>query len=152
AKKAGVVIDFRQGNASAMPFAEASFDCVVCVAAFKNFADPVGALNEIHRVLKPRGQASIYDLRKDAAREGIDQEVQLMRLSPWNALVTRWIFRFGLLKAAYTREQLERMAGESSFGGCEIGLRGIGLELRLTKADERCGNGSTSVSTSVQVA
>jgi hypothetical protein len=50
--------------------------------------------------------------------------------------VTRWIFRFGLLKAAYTREQLERMAAQSFFGRCEIRLHGIGLELQLTKADQ----------------
>jgi ubiquinone/menaquinone biosynthesis C-methylase UbiE len=78
-----------------MPFADASFDFVVCMALFKNFADPVGALNEIHRVLKPGGQASIYDLRKNAAHQDIDAEVRNMHLSASNALLTRWIFRFG---------------------------------------------------------
>ena len=134
AHKAGVTVDVRHGNASEMPFADRSFDFVVCMAAFKNFADPLGALNEIYRVLKPGGQASIYDLRKDAAREDIHHEVRAMQLSRWNELVTRWIFRFGLLKAAYTREQLERMATQSHFGRCEIRLQGIGLELQLTKA------------------
>src|SRR5262245_24567362 len=67
ALKANVSIDVRHGNAAAMPFADASFDFVVCTAAFKNFTDPIGALNEIHRVLKAEGQAAIYDLRKDAA-------------------------------------------------------------------------------------
>ena len=135
ANKVGVVVDVRHGNASEMPYAEALFDFVVCMAAFKNFSDPIGALNEIYRVLKPGGQASIYDLRKDTSLEDIDREVRLMQLSLWNTLLTRSIFRYGLLKAAYTREQLERMASESSFGGCEISTRGIGLELELTKAD-----------------
>jgi ubiquinone/menaquinone biosynthesis C-methylase UbiE len=137
ANEAGVTIDVRHGNASEMPFADSSFDFVVCMAAFKNFADPLGALNEIYRVLKPGGQASIYDLRKDAAREDIHQEVRAMKLSRWNELVTQWIFRFGLLKAAHTREQLERMVGQSCFGRCEIRLHGIGLELQLTKADDQ---------------
>jgi hypothetical protein len=57
-----------------------------------------------------------------------------MQLSRWNELVTQWIFRFGLLKAAYTREQLERMATQSCFGRCEIRFHGIGLELKLTRA------------------
>jgi ubiquinone/menaquinone biosynthesis C-methylase UbiE len=133
AKKAGVTIDVRHGNASEMPFADRSFDFVVCMAAFKNFSDPVGALNEIYRVLKPGGQASIYDLRKDASIEDIHHEVRAMQLSRWNELVTKWIFRFGLLRAAYTRERLERMATESTFGNCEILLQGIGLEVQLTK-------------------
>src|SRR5262245_22468849 len=65
ARKAGVAVDVRQGNASRMPFADAAFDFIVCTAAFKNFSDPIGALDEMHRVLRPGGAASIIDLRKD---------------------------------------------------------------------------------------
>jgi ubiquinone/menaquinone biosynthesis C-methylase UbiE len=133
AKKAGVAVDFRHGNASQMPFDDASFDFVVCAAAFKNFSDPVGALNEIHRVLTPGGQASIYDLRKDASRDEITAEVRDMHLSPIDALVTAWTFRFMLLNRAYTRAALEKMVAESHFGTGEIVRDGIGFELRLTR-------------------
>jgi len=133
AARSGVSVDVRHGNGSAMPLADASFDFVVCMAAFKNFTDPTGAINEMHRVLRPGGQASIFDLRKDASLQDIAAEVRGMHLAAWNALFTRFIFRHGLLRAAYTREQLERMAEESRFGCCEIESRGIGLELRLTK-------------------
>src|ERR1700722_5761099 len=37
AEEAGVRADFRQGNASGMPFADNSFDLVLCRSAFKNF-------------------------------------------------------------------------------------------------------------------
>jgi hypothetical protein len=57
-----------------------------------------------------------------------------MQLSAWNSLITRFIFRHGLLRAAYTREQLDHMARTSQFARHEILVRGIGLELRLTKA------------------
>jgi hypothetical protein len=67
-------------------------------------------------VLKSGGWASIYDLRKNAAREDIDAEVRDVHLSPFNALVTRWTFRLWLLKKAYTREALEQMATASRFG------------------------------------
>src|SRR5579862_3436922 len=43
AARSGVNVDVRHGNASAMPLADASFDFVVCMAAFKNFSDPIGA-------------------------------------------------------------------------------------------------------------
>jgi ubiquinone/menaquinone biosynthesis C-methylase UbiE len=133
ARNAGVTVDFRHGNASAMPFPDRAFDFVVCSAAFKNFSDPIGALNEIHRVLAPGGAAAIYDLRKDASLEEITTEVRNMHLSPLNAFLTRWTFRSVLLKRAYTRGDLEQMVAASHFGTCEIKVDGIGFELALAK-------------------
>jgi ubiquinone/menaquinone biosynthesis C-methylase UbiE len=131
---AGVTVDARHGNASAMPFPDNSFDFVVSMAAFKNFMDPVGAINEIHRVLAPGGQASIYDLSKDAPLDEIDAEVGKMGLSKWSAVLTGWIFRYWLVKKAYARKDLERMVSASRFGRCQIEANGIGFELRLEKA------------------
>lgn len=133
ARREGLAIEFRQGNASHMPFADDSFDFVVCRAAFKNFSDPVGALDEIHRVLKPGGRASIYDLRKDASLDEIDAEVSGMGLSWLNALLTRWTFRHMLLKNAYSTAALERMVSASRFGTGEIRRDGVGFDLRLAK-------------------
>src|SRR5437667_1729419 len=81
ARKAGVSVDFRHGDAAHMPFPDESFDYVVCRAAFKNFSDLLGASNEIHRVLVHGGRASIIDLRKDASPADIDDEVAGMHLS-----------------------------------------------------------------------
>jgi len=133
AAAAGVTVDVRHGNASAMPLADDAFDAVVCVAAFKNFTDPLGAINEMHRVLRPGGEAAIFDLRKDASRQAIDAEVRGMHLSAWNSFVTRWTFELLLLKRAYSRDDLERMAGQSRFSHHDVALDGIGLELRLRK-------------------
>ena len=130
----GVTVDSRHGSASAMPFPDNSFDFVVSMAAFKNFTDPVGAINEVYRVLAPGGQASIYDLRKDAPLDEIDAEVRKMGLSKWSAMLTRCIFRHWLLKKAYTRMDMERMVAASRFGHGQIEANGIGFELRLEKA------------------
>jgi ubiquinone/menaquinone biosynthesis C-methylase UbiE len=133
ARREGVAIDFRQGDVAHMPFPADSFDFVVCQAAFKNFPDPVAALDEIHRVLRPGGRVSIVDLRKDAPREAIEQEVRDMHMSPISAFMTRWIFRLGLLRAAYRREALEAVVSHSRFGHGEIVNDGIGFELKLVK-------------------
>src|SRR6516225_12045181 len=69
AAKAGVGVTFREGNASSMPFESNSFDFVYCRAAFKNFSEPVEAISEMYRVLKPGGEAVIDDLRRDASNE-----------------------------------------------------------------------------------
>jgi hypothetical protein len=57
-----------------------------------------------------------------------------MRMSPVNAWMTRLTFQFMLRKSAYTREEIERMAAASRFGGCQIEKNGVGFELRLVKA------------------
>ncbi|HYT34069.1 MAG TPA: hypothetical protein VEL69_03470 [Ktedonobacteraceae bacterium] len=38
-----------------------------------------------------------------------------------------------LRRRAYTKEQFERLATASAFGGCEIETSGIGIEVRLKK-------------------
>ena len=56
-----------------------------------------------------------------------------MQLSAMNSLLTRWTFRFVLLKRAYTRVALEKMVAASRFGTCEIVVDGVGFELQLAK-------------------
>jgi ubiquinone/menaquinone biosynthesis C-methylase UbiE len=133
ARRAGLSIDFRHGDVAHMPFAAESFDFVTCTAAFKNFPDPVAALDEIHRVLRTGGHASIFDMRKDAPQEAIDDEVREMHLSPPSAFVTRWVFRLALLRAAYTRDALEAVVARSRFERGQIVPDRIGFELRLIK-------------------
>jgi ubiquinone/menaquinone biosynthesis C-methylase UbiE len=132
AAKAGVEVTFREGNASSMPFESDSFDFVYCRAAFKNFGEPVRALHEMYRVLKPGGQAVIHDLRRDASPDGIKAAVQGMGLGWLNSLLTRWILGW-LRKRAYSPDDLRRMAGETPFRTCEINCDRIGLEASLGK-------------------
>jgi ubiquinone/menaquinone biosynthesis C-methylase UbiE len=131
--RAEVHIDVRQGSASAMPLADESFDFVYCCAAFKNFAEPVKALDEMHRVLRPGGVAMVQDLRKDVSLEEIDAYVKESGRRWFDAWLTRFTFRHMLIKRAYTREQFEDMARRSRFGGCQIDAGSIGFDVRLIK-------------------
>jgi len=139
AARAGVSVDFQHGDAAHMPFPDASFDVLVCTAAFKNFSDPKGALDEFHRVLRPGGEASIHDLRKEASLAEIDAEVRHMGLSALSAVMTRWIFRHLLLRNAYARAAVERLAARSRFERWQLGEAGIGFELRLHKGAPASG-------------
>lgn len=134
ASRAGVEVDFRRGNASGMPFKHDSFDFLLCRAAFKNFAEPLSALREMHRVLKPACRALIIDLRKDASRKSVAQAVDEMKLGPVNGILTRGAFRFMLLKRAYTKSDFERMISRTGFGKIEIRESLTGLEILLSKS------------------
>jgi len=134
AADAGAKIEFRLGNASALPFERDSFDFVYCSAAFKNFSTPVQALNEMHRVIRPGCEALIADLRKDASLEEINRYVEQSGRSPIDAWMTRFAFRHMLLKWAYSRDEFLNMARQSRFGACQIEMSGLGLEVRFRKS------------------
>ncbi len=131
--KSGVEIDFRQGDAANLPFEDATFDFVICTAAFKNFTRPATALHEIYRVLRPEGQALIVDLRRDAPRDEINQEVDRMGLNWINTLATKWTFSQMLLKSAYTEQQIREFLSEAGIAKSRIASGGIGFEIWLYK-------------------
>jgi len=134
AREAGVDIDFRLGNASRMPLADDLFDFIVCSAAFKNFSEPVRAMDEMFRVLKPGGKALIIDLRPDASIEEIDTYIREdMALTGINFLLTKWAFKSMLLKRAYTKDEIEQFASQSKFRTCTIDNDGIGMYIGLEK-------------------
>jgi ubiquinone/menaquinone biosynthesis C-methylase UbiE len=49
------------GHAEELPFADQSFDTVIAAFVFCTVADPVQALHEVHRVLKPGGQFKLLE-------------------------------------------------------------------------------------------
>jgi ubiquinone/menaquinone biosynthesis C-methylase UbiE len=133
AAEANVAVDFRRGNASGMPFGSETFDFLLCRAAFKNFTEPLQAMREMYRVLKPGGRALIIDLRRDTSNEQIGQAVEEMHLGAVNRMITRLTFRFVLLKRAYTKIEFERFADQTKFDSVDIEEGPIGLEVMLRK-------------------
>lgn len=133
ASEAGVRLALHKGDAAAMPFPDASFDAVVCRAAFKNFSAPEKALADMHRALKPGGFAVILDLDPGASPQAIREEVDAMPMGAVNRVVTRFIFRHMLLKRAHSAEKLAALAQASPFGRAEIRRNGISLEVWLRK-------------------
>ena len=115
-----------------MPFESGSFDFVHCRAAFKNFSEPVGAISEMYRVLKPGGEAVIHDLRKDASSDAIKAAVREMGLGWFDSLMTGWILRW-LRRRAYSRDGFRRMVGQTPFRTSAITCGRIGLVVTLGK-------------------
>jgi ubiquinone/menaquinone biosynthesis C-methylase UbiE len=54
-----------RGDAGRLPFADASFDKLVCTNSFHHYPQHLAALREMRRVLKPGGVLGLVDPRKD---------------------------------------------------------------------------------------
>jgi ubiquinone/menaquinone biosynthesis C-methylase UbiE len=129
----GVQARFDLGNAAALPIEDCGVDFVECRAAFKNFAEPVKALAEFRRVLRPGGKALLIDMRRDASIAGIRQYVKGLGVSRLNRWFMMFVFRNMLIKRAYPLEEIRRMAREAGWPEPRIDPSPVGFEAWMTK-------------------
>jgi ubiquinone/menaquinone biosynthesis C-methylase UbiE len=74
--KLGLHVGLQQARAEQLPFADGSFDTVICSLALCTVQDPDQSLAEIRRVLKPDGQFRFYEHSRSANRfEAFTQDV-----------------------------------------------------------------------------
>jgi ubiquinone/menaquinone biosynthesis C-methylase UbiE len=126
-------IQFKQGNASALPIPDACVDFTVCRAAFKNFSEPVKALAEMHRVLRPGGTALLIDMRRDVSVAQLRRYVDGLDLSWLNRKFMMLVFRSTLIKRAYPLEEIRRMALEAGWIDPRIDATPVGFEAWMKK-------------------
>lgn len=128
----GVEVRFERGNAAALPLDDASVDFVVCRAAFKNFAEPVKALAEMRRVLRPGGTALLIDLRRDVSVAELQRYVHGLGVSWLNRWFMMFTFRTMLIKRAYRLDDIRRMAIEAGWTTPRIESTPVGFEAWMT--------------------
>jgi ubiquinone/menaquinone biosynthesis C-methylase UbiE len=129
----GVDARFELGNAAALPVEDQSVDFVVCRAAFKNFTEPVKALREMRRVLRPGGKALLIDLRRDVPMTEIKDYVNGLGVSRLNRWFMRFVFRNMLIKRAYRLEEIRRMALEAGWAEPRINSSAMGFEAWMNR-------------------
>jgi SAM-dependent methyltransferase len=88
-------VRFEVGDVAALPLPDGEFDGVVSTLSLHHWPDPASGLAEIHRVLKPGGEARIYDLSNWLwwPVRGGDRLSQLAAASPFGegeVEVVRW--------------------------------------------------------------
>jgi len=68
ARNLGREVDLREGDAHQLPFADASFDTIVCTYSLCNIPDPARALSEMKRVLRANGKLILVDHIRSSSR------------------------------------------------------------------------------------
>ncbi len=129
----GVQALFELGNAAALPVEDGSVDFVVCRAAFKNFSEPVKALSEMRRVLRPGGTALLIDMRRDVNVGELKRYVDGLRVNLLNRWFIMLVFRGMLIKRAYRLQEIRTMAIEAGWTDPRIDSSPVGFEAWLTR-------------------
>jgi ubiquinone/menaquinone biosynthesis C-methylase UbiE len=129
AKRLGLTnVEFRQGNASELPFKDAEFDLVLSTLSFHHWKRPEKGLDEVYRVLREGGEAWIYDVPRDFDRTMFDY------LKHKYGFLQAWGLRLHALTEPYYREtDIEQLANESRFRRHEITHTLIAYKLILYK-------------------
>jgi ubiquinone/menaquinone biosynthesis C-methylase UbiE len=72
---------FKEGSATALPFADASFDVVVTRLSFHHFDEPQKVLAEMLRVLKPGGTLAVADVvsAEDPEKAALQNAIETLR-------------------------------------------------------------------------
>jgi SAM-dependent methyltransferase len=88
-------VEWRQGDAAELPFADNSFDTVLCQSALMFFPDPAAALREMARVSTPEGTVAVQVYSSLNAQPGYGPfvEVAARHAGPdaVNLLSTYWV-------------------------------------------------------------
>lgn len=125
----GVEVDFRRGNAANMPFDSGAFDFVMCRAALQNFKEPVKALSEMKRILKPGGRAVVLDVRKDIPRRALNQHIRKLSSGLGSWLTNQFVYRVIIIRRAYGIRRLQQLAYAGGFVNCQVREEGISHEM-----------------------
>lgn len=128
AKQGLANLDFRVGNASSLPFNDGEFDLVLSTLSFHHWKEPETALGEIHRVLRERGEAWIFDMPRR-----MDADTMSYLKQRYGFMVSYFFYLHGFTEPFYDEIALKEIAESSSFRRYELNYKGLTYRLKLFK-------------------
>ena len=94
-------VELHQGDATAMPFADESFDAAIMLHVGMNIADKAGLFSEVYRLIKPAAKFGIYDVMQ-TSDEALTYPVPWSSVPGTSALATREEYIEALEQAGFT--------------------------------------------------
>ena len=115
-RETAAAIEWRLGNASDMPFADATFDCVICQHGLQFIPNKAAAVSEMHRVLADRGRIviSVWRSIKHCPWQAAIADAVESNMGSEYAAKIRSAFSFG------DADQLQQVIVDAGFQGVEI--------------------------------
>lgn len=114
---------YHLGSCDKLPFEDNTFDAVFTNGSLHEWANPIGAFDEIWRVLKPGGRYFISDMRRDMnflMRSFLSFGCKPSSIRPW---------LFSSIDAAYTPEELGDLIPKTRLSAGKISANMIGVEI-----------------------
>jgi len=142
ARKSGLAdrVEFRIGSAYQTGFPDRSYDLVVSTGLVHHLVHPVEAFNEIHRVLMNGGEAWMYDGRKDATVEDLEETFSKLRMTERDLPLPPWVIKriwpcahVGYKTEVYTSGKIRRAIEGSPFRSHRVITEGAYVKIVLEK-------------------
>jgi ubiquinone/menaquinone biosynthesis C-methylase UbiE len=120
-------VEWQAADGNSLPFADATFDFVMCNSVLHHLAEPQRLLDEMARLAKPGGAILLRDLRRPGR---LAYPLHIWRHGRHYAGTMRKLFRDSV-RSAYTVEELQKLLDHCELRGAHVFERGsthIGIE------------------------
>jgi ubiquinone/menaquinone biosynthesis C-methylase UbiE len=133
-------VEFKVKSANDTGFENNSIDLVVSTGMLHHLSQPIKAFNEIYRILRPGGEAWLFDGRRDATRAefegtvrdlGIEEDIPL----PLAVIERLWPrIHVGYKTEVYKSGKIDKAIKESPFSRANTKAEGAFIRIELKKA------------------
>lgn len=132
-------VKFKVGSAYNTGFEDCSIDLVLSTGLIHHLKEPINAFNETYRILKPGGEAWMYDGRKDATKMEIEETIRKLGMEE-DLPLPLWIIEriwpymhIGYKTNIYISGKIGKALNESLFKIYDVEKEGAYIRIMLKK-------------------